>query len=108
MKLSLFASRPANDYSAIVNHLEGRRINLVDPDKSLVLLKPTDLVTHGGGERFTSTSPAATLLRDWIRQGALPGEQSEIQDWKIVADPVAVDGPTSRTRLRSTVMIADA
>ena len=108
LKLSLFASRPANDYSAIVNHLEGRRINLVDPDKSLVLLKPTDLVTHGGGERFTSTSPAATLLRDWIRQGALPGEQSEIQDWKIVADPVAVDGPTSRTRLRSTVMIADA
>ena len=47
-KLSLFGSDPQLDYDAITKNSEGRRINRDDPSKSLVLLKPTMQIAHGG------------------------------------------------------------
>ena len=55
-KLSLFGYEPELDYQAIVKDQNGRRIDLADPAKSLVLMKPTFQVPHGGGERFKSGS----------------------------------------------------
>ena len=44
--------------------------NLVDPDRSLVLLKATGQVAHGGGPRFAPGSWEYQVLRDWIAEGA--------------------------------------
>src|SRR5205085_8403231 len=55
-KLSLFGYEPELDYQAIVKDQNGRRVDLTDPAKSLVLMKPTFQVAHGGGERFKSGS----------------------------------------------------
>ena len=40
-KLSLFGGNLQADYKAIVRQLAGRRINLMHPEESLVILKPT-------------------------------------------------------------------
>ena len=70
-KLSLFGYDPEADYRAIVEDSAGRRINRSDPEKSLVLLKPTFAVPHGGGQLLSkdaSNHEYATLL-EWIRTG---------------------------------------
>src|SRR5438552_867262 len=51
-RLSLFGYEPDKDFIAITRESLGRRINPVDPDNSLLLLKATGQVEHGGGMRF--------------------------------------------------------
>ncbi len=69
-KLSLFGYEPDLDYDAITKAQDGRRINKTDPEKSLVLLKPTFSIPHGGGERFKVGSLEYEAILDWIRDGA--------------------------------------
>ena len=68
--LSLFGGNPQADYEAIVRQLAGRRINLMHPEESLVILKPTAQTSHGGGQVLDVNSEGARLLHNWIRQGA--------------------------------------
>jgi hypothetical protein len=69
-RLSLFAGEPAMDYHHVVQDALGRRINPVDPEQSLLLLKATNQVPHIGGRRMTRESPEYRILRDWIAAGA--------------------------------------
>lgn len=69
-KISLLGFDPAMDYSAIARESRGRRIFPGDPDRSLLLLKATGLVPHGGGRLLETDSVDYTLLHDWIAQGA--------------------------------------
>jgi hypothetical protein len=69
-RLSLFGYEPARDYVALTRDTQGRRINQVDPDRSLLLLKPTGQVEHGGGLRFGKSSWQYQVFREWILQGA--------------------------------------
>ena len=69
-KLSLFGGNPQADYKSIVRQLAGRRINLMHPEQSLVILKPTAQTNHGGGHVLDENGEAARLLRNWIQQGA--------------------------------------
>ena len=69
-KLSLFGGNPQADYEAIVRQLAGRRINLMHPEQSLVILKPTAQTSHGGGQVLDETGEGAQLLRNWVQQGA--------------------------------------
>lgn len=71
LKLSLFGGDPAWDFTEIVHRLEGRRVNLVSPGKSLILAKPTEQIAHEGGTRFDDDSQQAATLSRWIEQGAL-------------------------------------
>src|ERR1700730_2711948 len=56
-KLSLRGYDPEFDYRALIQDLSGRRFNRVDPGRSLMLLKPTAQIPHGGGLRFDTESP---------------------------------------------------
>src|SRR5262245_53145799 len=47
-RLSLFGGDASIDYDYIVRDAFGRRINLAEPEKSLLLLKPTLQVPHQG------------------------------------------------------------
>ena len=69
-KLSLFGYEPDLDYDAIVKAQDGRRINRTDPAKSLILMKPTFGIPHGGGERFKAGSLEYEAILDWIKDGA--------------------------------------
>jgi len=70
LRLSLYGSRPQDDHDALALELEGRRVNSVRPTQSLVYLKATESLPHGGGPRFDPGSPAARRLLDWIAGGA--------------------------------------
>jgi len=45
------------------------RANAMDPAQSLLLLKPTGAVAHGGGSVLTNPGAAYDTLRDWVAQG---------------------------------------
>ena len=61
-KLSLRGYDPVYDYAVLVQELQGRRVNRVQPDMSLMLLKPTGAVPHEGRRAFSSG--VAPLQRD--------------------------------------------
>src|SRR5580765_7865000 len=69
-RLSLFGYEPARDYLALTRDVLARRINPVDPDRSLLLLKATGQVEHGGGVRFGKGSWQYQVFREWIVNGA--------------------------------------
>ncbi|HKI38325.1 MAG TPA: DUF1549 domain-containing protein, partial [Gemmataceae bacterium] len=75
LRLSLFGHAPERDYLALTRDALGRRIDHLDPDRSLLLLKPAARVTHEGGRRFAADSWQYRVLREWVAQGAgwLPG-----------------------------------
>ncbi len=76
LKLSLRGYDPDADYYVLTRQALGRRLDLVQPHRSLLLLKPTMTVNHGGGLRIDPDSPAYRLLADWIASAA-PGPKSE-------------------------------
>lgn len=69
-KLSLFGSDAAADWETIVLGHEGRRLDLREPEQSLLLQKPTLALRHGGGRRLQTDSAAWRALRAWIDAGA--------------------------------------
>lgn len=68
-RLSLFGYDAAKDYVALTRDALGRRVDPVDVDRSLLLLKPTGQIDHGGGRRFAKDSWQYELLRQWITSG---------------------------------------
>ena len=68
-RLSLFGYDPEMDYLALTRDQGGRRINRTDPDRSLLLLKATGQVDHGGLRRFSKGSWQYNLFRRWIADG---------------------------------------
>jgi hypothetical protein len=68
-RLSLFGYDPGMDFRALTREGLGRRVNVANPDESLVLLKPTGQIGHGGGTRFAKGSWQYQVLRAWIVQG---------------------------------------
>ncbi len=76
-KLSVFGYAPDEDYAAIVRDQLGRRVDLVDPDQSLVLLKPTATIPHGGGRRLMPGSVDYEIIRSWLAGGAPPPKPTD-------------------------------
>jgi len=68
--LSLFGYDAEADYLALTREAGGRRIDPLEPDQSLALLKPSGQVPHGGGKVLAVDSDAYRTLRDWIAAGA--------------------------------------
>lgn len=74
--LSVFGFEPEKDREAIVTDRVQRRVNFIDPERSLFLKKPTMQISHGGGKRLQVGSPDYNVLLTWIRNGA-PGPLKE-------------------------------
>ena len=82
-KLSLFGSDPEADYSAIVHQFEGRRINSVKPERSLLFRKPTGELNHEGGTPLLDDEVGRDILLNWIRAGAKRGAGRRLVDVQI-------------------------
>jgi hypothetical protein len=76
-RLSLRGYDPAADWRTITREALGRRIELSDPGRSLILAKPTVAIAHKGGRRFTVDSRDYRVLSRWIADGALPPTQED-------------------------------
>ncbi len=70
-RLSLLGFESKEDFEYIVKDSRGRRLSLAAPESSLLLMKATAKLSHGGGVRFQETSSEYALLLDWIRNGAV-------------------------------------
>ena len=70
-KLTLFGADPSADYAALTRADSGRRINRLEPEQSLFLLKATMQIPHKGGQKFAPDSPEFKMLLQWITQGAV-------------------------------------
>ncbi|MBS1824552.1 MAG: DUF1553 domain-containing protein [Acidobacteria bacterium] len=71
-KLSLYGSDPEKDYQTLLS----TRVNVKEPEDSLLLKKPTMQVAHGGGPRFKKESQHYATLKAWIEAGAPYGDKN--------------------------------
>ncbi len=74
-RLSLRGFDPRLDYGTLGREASGRRTNIVDPEKSLILLKADGSVPHQGGIRLRKTDEAYHILRTWIAEGCRQTEK---------------------------------
>lgn len=74
-KLSVFGFDPAADYIALTQESRGRRVLPTIPDQSLLLLKASGGMPHGGGVRILRGTDEYRLLRDWIATGMPVGRK---------------------------------
>lgn len=73
-RLSLLGYDPDLDYYRLTREHPGRRLNLHEPDDSLLLLKASGRTQHSGGGLIPRTSPFYHSLRRWIVEGAIGDE----------------------------------
>jgi hypothetical protein len=86
-KLSVFGFDPDADYRAIVSEARGRRVFPSSPEHSLILLKASGGLPHGGGVRITPDRPEYAVLRDWITVGVPRGSADDPHVVKIEVSP---------------------
>ncbi len=106
-KLSLLGGDPAADYVTIVKEYEGRRINLAAPDRSLLLLKPTGGMDHGGDVRLEYGGPGATLIEHWIRAGAPRLQLRSLENLEVTPDHHVAERVGEEVRLRAVAWFDD-
>ena len=76
-KLTLRGYDPVADYYTLTRQALARRTDRLEPAKSLILLKPTLTIPHGGGRRFAVQSPEYKIMSGWIAQGMPAPRQSD-------------------------------
>lgn len=105
LTLSLWGFDPAADYRVLVTEARGRRVFPAAPDKSLILLKPTMAMPHGGGRRLSPGTEAYDILRNWIAQGAEKARAADLRVARLEvepAEPLLKRGETASPRVRAT------
>ena len=86
--LSLFGFEPDEDYESVLKEARAaRRVLFSAPDSSLLLLKASGGIAHGGGTRIDRDSPHYRLLRRWIEQGAPADSPKDPVVTRIEASP---------------------
>jgi hypothetical protein len=88
-RLSLRGYDPESDYFNIVKQARGRRVELADPGRSLLLTKPTGTVPHKGGVKFDVGSIEYNVLAEWIRTGAKSPTESDAKVERIEVQPAS-------------------
>ena len=87
-RLSLLGFEPKEDFEYLVKEGRGRRLFPAAPDQSLLLLKATARLPHGGGQRIEFDSPAYRLLRRWVEQGMPYGKDTDAKVTHIEVQPL--------------------
>jgi uncharacterized protein DUF1553/uncharacterized protein DUF1549 len=86
-KLTLRGYDPETDYLTLTRQAAGRRTNLQEPARSLLLTKPTRAVPHMGGKRFEVGSPEYAVIASWIAAGAPPPRETDARIQKLEVTP---------------------
>ncbi|WP_031501053.1 DUF1553 domain-containing protein [Bryobacter aggregatus] len=122
LKLSSGVLYPKDDYEWIVKggvyqvlsaEAKGERtprVNTKEPEKSLILLKATNSIPHGGGRRFALDSPEYRSILDWVRKGAPYGPEvkaeNRVSRLEVYPATIALESKTQQ-RLIVTAHFAD-
>ncbi len=107
-RLSLFGYEPAMDFANLTREALGRRVNVVKPDESLLLLKATGQTYHDGGMRFGKDGWIYNVFREWIRLGATWERGSgDIKDLSVNPGDFALLSDAKSKQLIVTATFAD-
>ena len=71
-RLTLRGYAPEIDHAVLTRQALARRIVKTAPQESLILLKPTGAIEHGGGVKFATDSLEYRVIAEWIAAG-MPG-----------------------------------
>ena len=110
LKISLRGQDPEADFITLTRQLAGRRTNVLNPDDSLLLRKPSMLVPHEGGRRFTPESAEYRLLRKWIAAG-MPADGDQVPHLtRLDVTPAAstLQAPERAIDLKATATFSDS
>jgi len=99
-RLSLRGYDPQADHFNIVKQDNSRRVELEQPESSLVLLKPSGLVEHKGSLRLKVDSSDYRIMLDWIASGAQAVRQADpkLESIEVLPQEVALR-PADQDRL---------
>ena len=86
-KLTLRGYDSQTDYFTLTHQALARRTERMEPAKSLILLKPTLTIPHGGGKRFAVGSPEYQVVSGWIAQGMPAPQDSDARVLQIDVFP---------------------
>ncbi len=76
-RLSLRGYDPETDFNRITKEALGRRIELSDPGRSLLLTKATTALKHTGGKHIKEGSRDYRVISEWIAAGAKAPEKDD-------------------------------
>lgn len=108
-KLSLRGQDPDLDWLSITREQGGRRVNLLQPEQSLVLLKATAGLAHEGGQRFSADSPEYEIFAKWLRDGAPDSgaKAPALTKLEVIAPQRVLVEPVTEVKLRAVAKFAD-
>src|SRR5439155_4388000 len=107
-RLSLFGYEPEKDYFAVTREGLARRVTASDPDNSLLLLKATGQVEHGGAVRFAKDTWQYRVFREWILDGARWSKGSgDVKKITITPPEYAFKKPDESVALKVTATFGD-
>ncbi len=107
-KLSVFGYDPQADVNALVKEGRGRRVFLAAPEHSLLLLKASNQIPHGGGRRIEPGGRQFQLLKRWISEGAAlaTGDSANVIRIEVEPPEQVLDAGQSQ-QLRVTAIAGD-
>jgi len=108
-KLSLRGYDPEYDYDRLVHDVSGRRFNRADPARSLMLLKPTAQVPHGGGMRFDLGSQYYRTILAWLSEGVPYGDPkpAKVESLEVTPADILMPEPGLAQQMIVTAHYAD-
>ncbi len=107
-KLSLRGQDPDLDWLALTREQSGRRINMIEPDHSLILLKATASIAHEGGARFAVDSPEYHLVQGWLRAGAIDsGTEKKLERLEVTPSDLVLIDPQNSTAITARATFSD-
>jgi hypothetical protein len=108
LKLTLRGYDPEADFNVLTRQSLGRRVNKLEPAQSLMLLKPTMVIGHGGGKRLSADSLEYKVLSEWIAAGLAAPAENDAHIARLEVSPKAAT-LTSNTeqQLRVTAFFSD-
>ncbi len=109
--LSLYGTRPATDFAQITLAMEGRRIDRRHSEMSLLLLKPTEQLSHEGGTRLELDGRDFKTVQRWIDEGASRNDSRQLREFSFVGEAIVGDGKSvsgqRRVQLIATARFSD-
>lgn len=107
-QLSLRGQDPSLDFFRLTREANGRRIDRLTPNASLILTKPSGRVPHGGGVRLPSGSPEYEVLRRWIVDGAQRSEAPTVVSLEVTPRQAVVRGSQRTLQLKVVATFSDS
>jgi hypothetical protein len=110
LAMSMIAFDPETDMITLTRDFLNRRINMPEPESSLLLRKPLMQVAHRGGLKLRKDDEGYQLLVNWIAQGCAFDAESAPKLHRIRVEPAlgrTLVWPAHTQQLRVTAQFSD-